>query len=272
MAPESSFETMCFNPFLANDSLNDSNQNPGVNFYNNISSLDSNYLSSSEIDENFNNFSTESFSVPHLNIRSRNKLFEAFPDFYRPPIGDLNVCETFFKKILSDSSTVNKTFFLAGDFNINFLDFETNKKVQSFVNLMFEFSMIPTINKPTRVTKHTATAIDNIITNCIINSDFKSAIVKTDLSDHFPIIFINELMRVPTPTDDMENCVYKRDFTENALNCFKQALFETSWDSVKNLKQPNEAYNKFLEIFTELYEEYFPIRKIKIKPKRALRP
>ena len=72
---------------------------------------------------------------------------------------------------------------------------------------MFEFSMIPTINKPTRVTKHTATTIDNIITNCIINSDFKSAIVKTDLPDHFTIIFINDLMRVPTPTDDMENCI-----------------------------------------------------------------
>ena len=97
---------------------------------------------------------------------------------------------------------------------------------------MFEFNMIPTINKPTRVTKYTATAIDNIITNCIINSDFKSAIVKTDLSDHFPIILINELMRVSTPTDDVENCAYKRDFTENAFNYFKQALFETAWDSV----------------------------------------
>ena len=55
---------------------------------------------------------------------------------------------------------------------------------------MFEFSMIPTINKQ-RVTKYTARTIDNIITNCIINSNFKSAIVKTDWSDHFPIIFIN---------------------------------------------------------------------------------
>ena len=189
-----------------------------------------------------------------------------------PPDSHLNVCETFFKKILSDSTTVNKFFFLAGDFNSNLPDFETNKKVQSFVNLMFEFSMIPTINKPTRVTKHTATAIDNIITNCIINSDFKSAIVKTDLSDHFPIIFINELTRDPTPKDDMEKCVYKRDFTENTFNCFNQALFETSWDSAQNLKQPNEAYNKFLEIFTKLYQEYFPIRKIKIKPERALSP
>ena len=156
-----------------------------------------------------------------------------------------------FSKNPLDSTTINTTFFLAGDFNINLLDFETNKKIQSFINLMFEFSMTPTINKPTRVTKHRATSIDNIITNCILNSDFKSAIVKTDLSEHFPIIFISEFMQAFTPTVDMDKFVYKRGFTENAFNCFKQALFETS------------SYSK-------LYEEYFSIRKIKIKPIRAL--
>ena len=71
----------------------------------------------------------------------------------------------------------------------------------------------------------------------------------------------------------MEKYAYKRDFTKSAFNRFKQALFETSWDSVKNLKEPNEAYKNFLENFTELYEEYFPIRKIKKRnPKRALSP
>ena len=54
--------------------------------------------------------------------------------------------------------------------------------------------MIPTISKPTRVTKHTAAAIDNIITKFIINSSFKSAMVKMDLSDHFPMIFINFIL------------------------------------------------------------------------------
>ena len=48
-----------------------------------ISSLESNYLSLSEIDKSFKNFSTESFSVLHLNIRSMNKNFEAFQDFYK---------------------------------------------------------------------------------------------------------------------------------------------------------------------------------------------
>ena len=77
-----------------------------------------------------------------------------------------------------------KLFLLAGDFNINLLHFETNNKVQSLLNLIFEFSMIPTIKKPARVTKHTATAVDNIITSWILKSDFKSTIVKTDLSYH----------------------------------------------------------------------------------------
>ena len=39
-------------------------------------------------------------------------------------------------------------------------------------------------------------------------------------------------------------------FKKNAFNRFKQALFETSWNGVKSLKQPNEACNKSLELFT----------------------
>ena len=78
MAPEPSFESMSFNPFLANDSLNDFNQNPDVNF----SSLETIYLPPSEIDKNFQNLSKESFSVLHLNISSTNKNLEAFQDFY----------------------------------------------------------------------------------------------------------------------------------------------------------------------------------------------
>ena len=78
MTPEPSFETMCFNPFLTSNSVNDSNQNPDVNFYNDISSLEISYLSSSKIDGNFQNFSKESLSFLHLNIRSMNKNYEVF--------------------------------------------------------------------------------------------------------------------------------------------------------------------------------------------------
>ena len=92
---------------------------------------------------------------------------------YRPPDGDLEVCENYFQSILLHNSIRNKNVILAEDFNITVLDFEQNKKVQIFVNLMFQFSLVPTINKPTRVTNKTISAIDDIITNSIYNNDFK---------------------------------------------------------------------------------------------------
>ena len=106
----------------------------------------------------------------------------------RPPNGDSY--EKHMKSILSKNEATKKEVVLIGDFNINLLDFDKYKRVQSFVNLMFRFGMIPTINKPARVTRHAATAIDHVFTNTIMgNIENKTAIVKTDISDHFPIIF-----------------------------------------------------------------------------------
>lgn len=42
---------------------------------------------------------------------------------------------------------------LAGDFNINVLDYEQNKRVQSFFNLISGYNRTPTLNKLTRVRK-----------------------------------------------------------------------------------------------------------------------
>ena len=50
--------------------------------------------------------------------------------------------------------------------------------------------MIPTINRPTRVTANTATAIDHIIISTIISSiQHRPGITNADISDHFPIVF-----------------------------------------------------------------------------------
>ena len=77
-----------------------------------------------------------------------------------------------------------------GDFNINLIEFENNKKVQSFVNLMFCCGMVPVINKPTWATRYTVIAIDHLFTNAIINTEAKWVIIKADISDHFLILFV----------------------------------------------------------------------------------
>ena len=50
--------------------------------------------------------------------------------------------------------------------------------------------MIPIINKPTRVTNKTGTAIDHTLTNSYNETSFKTAILKCDVSDHFSICLI----------------------------------------------------------------------------------
>ena len=69
---------------------------------------------------------------------------------YRPPNDDPNEIENHFKNILSKREITNKKLVLAGDLNINVLDFNETKMVQNFVNLMFRHGLIPTINEPTR--------------------------------------------------------------------------------------------------------------------------
>ena len=52
----------------------------------------------------------------------------------------------------------------ANDFNLNSVEYEKFKKVQEFLNLIYENRMVSTINKPTRFSKPSATANDHILT------------------------------------------------------------------------------------------------------------
>ena len=84
MAPNITFESLNFNPFIASDSLNDNSQGPDVNFFqDNFSPLDTDYISPDDFSGNFKDFTENSFSVLHLNIRSLNKNFESFAELYK---------------------------------------------------------------------------------------------------------------------------------------------------------------------------------------------
>ena len=109
---------------------------------------------------------------------------------YRPPNGQIESFEKFLNNIFSKIKKSNKLFHIAGHFNLNLLDHDTNRKVQRFLNIVYRNGMIPTINKPTRVTWKTTTAIDHILTNSFTDTVFKTAIFKSNISDHFPICFM----------------------------------------------------------------------------------
>ena len=131
--------------------------------------------------------------------------------------------------------------------------------------------MIHLTNKPTRVTRHSANAIDHIITNSVTgHNDFKSAIIKTDLSDHFPIVFAiktNETTQRP-----VVKSTYKRSYCEKNIDKFKNILHNRNWDDIKKIEDPNKAYKYFLNIFIDIYDKSFPKSEVKVKFKSDQSP
>ena len=116
---------------------------------------------------------------------------------------------------------------LVRDFSIDALNFNQNKMAQSFANSMFWHFLISTVNKPARVTWKTLAAIDHIITNYIINAEFKAGIIKTEISDHSSIFFIFKC--VVDSNEATEEFIYKRNYSDNAIETFKQKLCKVNW-------------------------------------------
>ena len=77
----------------------------------------------------------------------------------------------------------NKTVFLCGDINIDLLKYGSDNNTTHYVDTMFSLGLYPLIDKPTRITAHSSTLIDNIFTN-ELNYNINSGILINDISDH----------------------------------------------------------------------------------------
>ena len=113
--------------------------------------------------------------------------------------------------------------------------------------------------------------MDHILTNSFTDTVFKTAIFKSDISDHFPICFI-----IPSSmkqTNNTKNTViFKTVFDTESIELFKQKLHETNWDDIEVSQNPDEAYKSFLNKFSDLYDTYFPKKQIKLKSKDLQTP
>ena len=81
MTPDINFESLSYNPFSIHESSINSKHDPDINFYQDISSLETHYCSANYFQNNFQCFLKDSFSVLHLNIRRMNKNFKSFKEF-----------------------------------------------------------------------------------------------------------------------------------------------------------------------------------------------
>ena len=154
-----------------------------------------------------------------------------------------------------------------GDFNIDLLKTETDKATHNYLELLYSYSLIPSIYKPTRITSTSATCIDNILTN---NTNIvQSYIIVTDISDHFPtILTCNPCMPMKSQIKHNQKYVYKRKICNENINNFKQRLSKVKWKEILNNINVDDDYNMFIETFDNLYDECIPLKKCTLKKKK----
>ena len=56
-----------------------------------------------------------------------------------------------------------------GDFNINLLNFQDCQITEEFINTVISYRFLPHILQPTRITDHTATLINKILSLILMN-------------------------------------------------------------------------------------------------------
>ena len=157
-----------------------------------------------------------------------------------------------------------KHMMFAGDFKMDVLDDEYNGKVKIFFDLMYQRNQIPTIKKP-------AIAIDHIITDYVLTFDLKTAILKTRLTYHFPIV-ITLKNDGPSHQHSKTKRKYKRSYNEKNTKAFNRRLLSINWDKIKSYNDSSEAYKQFFNIFNSIYDIYFPKIFVRLKTKHIESP
>ena len=127
-------------------------------------------------------------------------------------------------ELLNKIDRENKICYLMGDFNIDLLQSETCDIANKFSEQLFTSCFYPIITKPTRITEHTTTLIDNIFTNNIEKLDSSvNGILFSDISDHLPILHVCDLntFHFNKYTTQTTNT---RVINNANINVFKQAI------------------------------------------------
>ena len=114
------------------------------------------------------------------------------------------------------------------------------------------------LNCPTQISEHWAGLIDNIFTTDIFNNSLNKGIVKSDVSDNFPLFFSIQLTK--EKLREVVTKILKRGFIDRNINSFKEQLSLVHWTHIDFNGTMNEIYNMFLGTMTDIYDASFPIR------------
>lgn len=163
-------------------------------------------------------------------------------------------------------SNHNNNIYLMGDFNIDLLKYENCKYSQILLQCMQSFSMLPTIDKPTRVYGSSATLIDNIFTNNLTNN-ISSGNIVTDTTDHFSQVCIVNVNKQKLPHTKKTKF---RDYSSFHANEFMNDLSAINWEEVSDNCDVNKSFSHLYKTINHVVNKHAPLRDASVRKLKML--
>ena len=152
----------------------------------------------------------------------------------------------------------NKRIIITGDLNIDLLKYQANHHVTKFLDQMLVHNLTPKITRPTRISKHSETLIDHILSD-IDDCNCMAGTLLTDISDHLSnFIFI----KTQLATKKMPHTVTYRVMNDQSIENLKNSLDKCDWCGVFSSNDANLAYNSFVQIFSDHVNKHLPIKTV----------
>jgi hypothetical protein len=172
---------------------------------------------------------------------------------YRTPNSDFNTFIVKFENLLSKLSRLSrsKMIFITGDFNINLMTMDS--KSRRFISIINSYNFQHVFSHPTRITEHSATCIDNIITN-LGPELYKSEVKELGVSDHCSLnLFLYGRCRIERKTVRMRMVTNPLRISQ-----FLGSLSQEDWVSCLRELTASGAYEQFFRRFHSRFLEHFP--------------
>ena len=196
--------------------------------------------------------------------KAKNTIFGVI---YKPPIMD---SDKFLSSLEQDvliklSDEASKDIIIMGDFNANVVAPKLCKYAKKLIHATQLYGLNQLINKPTRVTEHTSSAIDLVFVN---NSHriCSYGVQEFSASDHSIVFAVKKAGICKAQAKIREIRSFKRYNKEQ----FCKDVADIPWSTVESFDDINDAASAWNSLFVDVANRHAPIKRLKTKG--ALKP
>ena len=154
------------------------------------------------------------------------------------------------------------------DHNLDFLKSGWHMDTQNFIELNLDSNLLPCITRPTRITKSTATLIDNLLISKNLQGKQDSKIIITDISDHLPSI-VTISGNILEKKQKIE--IISRKINDKTIQAITDVLAGHDWESDLCNEDVNSNFTLFHDRLLSTLNKMAPERKIKLTNKQPKR-